>query len=101
MKPETVKYIVERVVVYLRREGFYVAHCEIKARRGEFEVFMRLERNVANIPSIKVVFSRRSGKFFVFTGRTSLDLRLKRIIKRLLEAEKREIALQEENSSSS
>jgi len=97
----TVKNIVERVISYLKKEGFYANYCEIREHRGKFEVFLKLERNIAGLSTIKIVFSKRGEKFYVFTGKTSLDLRLKRFIERVLEAERSEITLQEENTSSS
>ncbi|MCC6034284.1 MAG: hypothetical protein LM567_02135 [Desulfurococcaceae archaeon] len=97
----TVKNIVERVVNYLRREGFYVNYCEIREHRGKFEILLKLERNIAGLSIIKIVFSKKGEKLFVFTGKTSLDLRLKRFIKRIIEAERSEITLQEEDTGSS
>lgn len=101
MKPRTLKRVVEKIVEYFRREGLYVNYCEIRERRGEFEVFLRLDGNVAGLSTVKMVFSKKKEKFFVFTGRVSLDLRLKRLITRILEAERREVPLQEENTGSS
>ncbi len=101
MKLSTVKNVVERVISYLRKERFYVNYCEIREHRGKFEVFLKLERNIAGLSTIKIVFSKRGKKFFVFTGKTSLDLRLKRFIGRIVEAERSEITLQEEDTSSS
>ncbi len=101
MKSQILKCVVEKIVEYFRREGLYINYCEIRERRGEFEVFLKLDRNIADLSTVKIVFSKEKEKFFVFTGRVSLDLRLKRLITRILKAEKCEVPLQEENTDSS
>jgi hypothetical protein len=98
---EAISRVVEELVKRFRREGLYVNYCEIRERRGGFEVFMKLDRNIAGLSTVKIVLSKSGDKLYVFTGRVSLDLKIKRLIRGLLEAEKSEVTLQEENTSSS
>jgi hypothetical protein len=100
VRTSTLRRIIEELIKYFRREGLYVNYCEIRERRGEFEAFMRLDVNTAGLSTVKIVFSKNRGKFYVFTGRTSLDLKIKRLIKRLIEAERSEVTLQKEDTSS-
>jgi len=103
LKPAIVMHIVEKLAWYLRREGIYVASCEIRDHGSKYEAYFKLESNPAGLTRVKIIINKQSGKIRVYTGKTSFDLRVKRFIKRELEraAKGLEIASQEENKGSS
>ena len=83
---EIVGRIVEAIVWHLRRENILVSTCEIREKTSKYEVFLRLEDNAAGLSTIKIIYYNNNPlKTRIYTGRTSLDLRLKRIVKRELE----------------
>lgn len=76
--------LVEKIVWYLRREGIYVLDCEIKEKAFKFEIYMKLDRNLAGLSYIKIQISKDGRKVRVFTRKMNYDLRVKRLIEREL-----------------
>ena len=84
LRPQDVKLLVEKLVWYLRRECMYVSSCEIRERTAKYEIRLNFEKNIAGISTIKLILSKNGSACRVFTGVTSLDIRLKRFIQREL-----------------
>lgn len=103
LRPQDIKVLVEKIAWFLKRENMYVSSCEVREKTSKYDIYFKLEKNIAGISTIRVVISKRKPEYRVFTGKTSFDLRLKRFIQR--ELLKRigtdENTSQEESSSSS
>ncbi|MEM1628989.1 MAG: hypothetical protein QW551_06940 [Desulfurococcaceae archaeon] len=76
--------ILEKLVNYLRREVGDVVYYEIRERKSKYEVYLKMDKNPMEISTMKLVFSKTGTKFRIFTGRVSLDLRLKRLVNRVV-----------------
>jgi len=81
LKPQDVILLVEKVVQLLKQEGMYVSSCEIREKALKYEVYLKIEKNMIDVSAIKLIFNKNKFQYRVFTGRTSLDLRLKRLIR--------------------
>ena len=86
MKPSSIARIVEKLVWHLRKENIYVVSCEIREKPSKFEVYMKLDRNMAGVEYIKIILGKNNSNVRVFTGKTGFDLRIKKFIKRELES---------------
>lgn len=103
LKAAVIARIVERLAWYLRKENILVLNCEVKEKSGKFEVFFKLDNNIAGLRFIKIEISKDSKEVRVYTQKTSFDLRIKRLVKRELEkvAMGLETTSQEKNSGGS
>lgn len=103
MNYKFVEHIINRLVIFLKRENVYIREIKVLEKKSKFEIHMVADPNYMNISKIKVIFSKNKLKYRVFTGKTSLDLRLRKFIDReaLKVIKSREISTQEEDSGSS
>jgi hypothetical protein len=84
LKHETINTLVEKLARYLSRENINVSSCEVREKKSKFEVYLKLDKNIAELSTVKIIINKNKDKIRVFTGKTSFDLRLKRFIKREL-----------------
>ncbi|MEM0002271.1 MAG: hypothetical protein QXS24_03065 [Desulfurococcaceae archaeon] len=84
MNLSTLKYLVEKIAQELRRDNINISTCEIRDKKSRYEIYFRLDENRAELSKIKIIINKNELKIRVFTGKTSFDLRLKKLIKREL-----------------
>ncbi|MEM4952891.1 MAG: hypothetical protein QXR51_02110 [Desulfurococcaceae archaeon] len=84
MNLSTLKYLVEKIAHELRRDNINISTCEIRDKKSRYEIYFRLDENRAELSKIKIIINKNELKIRVFTGKTSFDLRLKKLIKREL-----------------
>lgn len=84
LKLRDVELLVDKIAQFLRQDNIYVSSRKIHEKALKYEVYLKLEKNVAGISAIKLIFNKNKSQYRVFTGRASLDLRLKRFIRREL-----------------
>lgn len=84
MKKEVLQSILASVISKLREDNLYVESLLIKERRSKFEIYIKLGSNPLGVKTIKIIFSKKNFKFRVFSSKTSIELRLKRLIEREL-----------------
>lgn len=81
---DTVKSLVEKIARDLRRDNINISLCEIREKKSRYEIYFKLEENAAELSKIKIIINKNKLKTRVFTGKTSFDLRLKKLIRREL-----------------
>lgn len=84
MNLDTVKSLVEKIARDLRRDNINISLCEIREKKSRYEIYFKLEENAAELSKIKIIINKNKLKTRVFTGKTSFDLRLKKLIRREL-----------------
>lgn len=78
------QFIIDSIIEYLKKENLHVESLIVKERRSRIEAYLKLSNNPLGISTIKLIFSKNTNKFRVFSTRTSIDLRLKKLIAREL-----------------
>ena len=82
MKHVEITSIIEKIAWLFKRDNLYINKCIVKEKTSKYEVYFKFDKNPAGIFTVKIIFSKNNYKFRVYSGKTSLDLKLKRFIQR-------------------
>lgn len=72
--------IIDRISKSLKARGMVTRRVEIRERSSKYEVYINLDANPAEVDRIKIIISKYRYKYRVFSGLTSIDLAIKRIL---------------------
>lgn len=78
-----VEYLVENLAKYIKREIGYIEGVVVKEAKTKVVILYFLESNIWDVKVIKVILNKNNGRIRVFTGRKSIDTRLKRYLERI------------------
>ncbi|QOR93861.1 hypothetical protein IMZ38_04210 [Thermosphaera chiliense] len=81
MKDEKLTQALARIIRVLNNEYGKVVHTFIKKGVKNTTIIIKLEKNISSIRTVKIKVSSDGSKIRVYTGATSLDLRLKRLLR--------------------
>jgi len=81
LKEEKLTQALARVIQVLNNEYGKVEHIFIKRGLKNTTIIIKLEKNISSIRTVKIKVSSDGSKIRVYTGATSLDLRLKRLLR--------------------
>lgn len=78
-----VDYLVKNLANFIKREIGYVEGVVVKEAKTKVTILYFLENNIWDVKVIKVVLNKNTGRVRVFTGRRSIDIRLRRYLGRI------------------
>jgi hypothetical protein len=78
---------LSRIIQILNNEYGKVAHTLIKKGVKNITIIIKLEKNISDIRTVKIKVSGDGSKIRVYTGATSLDLRLRRLLMELMKGD--------------
>lgn len=84
MNDERLNRVLSRIIQILNNEYGRVVRTLIKKGVKNTTIIIKLEKNISGIRTVKIKVSGDGSKIRVYTGATSLDLRLKKLLRREL-----------------
>ncbi len=84
MNDERLNRVLSRIIQILNNEYGRVVRTLIKKGVKNTTIIIKLEKNISGIRTVKIKVSGNGSKIRVYTGATSLDLRLKKLLRREL-----------------
>ncbi|MEM0507083.1 MAG: hypothetical protein QXW58_07515 [Thermosphaera sp.] len=84
MKSEVLSRIVSRINQMLNDYYGRVSSTIVKIGDKNVVIVIKMEKNISNIRNVKIKISLDGSKVRVYSGVTSLDLKLKRFLKKEL-----------------
>ncbi|ADV65093.1 hypothetical protein [Desulfurococcus mucosus] len=76
--------VLDRLVKMLRLYAGEAGIREVREGKGEFQVYIELASNPSGVSTVKILIKKDCSKIWVYTGRVSLDLKVKRFLLREL-----------------
>jgi len=76
--------VLDKLLKKLRIELGEARIREIREGKSEFQVYIEVENSVYGVIVLKLLIKKDCSEIRVYTGRVSLDLRIKRFLKREL-----------------
>jgi len=76
--------VLGRLEKMLRQEYGEASLKEIRERKGRFQVYIGVRNRYLGSLTVKILISKDCSRIRVYTGRTGLDLRIKRFLLREL-----------------
>jgi len=84
LNDERLNRVLSRIIQILNNEYGRVVRTLIKKGVKNTTIIIKLEKNISGIRTVKIKVSGDGSKIRVYTGATSLDLRLKKLLRREL-----------------